>query len=240
MTEPPIRKLRTPEDSERFIRALAPVDLAFWQSEQRWGVGRLERLQSPATLAAYKRGWDAYRVALDEGDGEAIEAIGPKMIAALAFMDGEASAAGHQPLAPDTWETPLPDGVNATDANGVTLVLVRTQAEQAAVIRAANGTAFTGRPGFGMTVVAEAPAPVESGLPPDLTVTVRNQHEGRALEVWSIGEVARLILAHGSVARDAKKWEGSPAHSGVIQPEGAISDHVRSGYPLLAPVALDF
>ena len=53
------RKIRSPEDVDRFRRAMIPVDQAFWESEQRFGIGRLERLVSPATLAAYQRGWTA-------------------------------------------------------------------------------------------------------------------------------------------------------------------------------------
>jgi hypothetical protein len=33
------RKLRTPEDHQRFRLALITVDEAMWASEQRWGVG---------------------------------------------------------------------------------------------------------------------------------------------------------------------------------------------------------
>ena len=98
------RKIRSPEDVDRFRRALIPVDEAFWASEQRFGVGRLERLISPATLAAYQRGWTLYRAALEDGDGAALESVGPKMIRALEVTLGaEAEAAGHKPLAPETW-----------------------------------------------------------------------------------------------------------------------------------------
>src|SRR4051812_30749899 len=125
-----MRKLRTQEDSDRFRAALIPVDEAFWASEQKWGVGRLERIISPSTLAAYQRGWSAYRQALEDGDASALEAVGPKMIQALAVMDAEATAAGHKPLAPDTWEAALPDGR--------VLVVVRTNAEASAVLRASK------------------------------------------------------------------------------------------------------
>lgn len=233
-----MNKIRTQEDSDRFRLALVPVDQAFFASETKWGVGRLERLQQSAVLESYKRGWDAYRVALEEGDATAVEAIGPRMVQALAFMDQEATAAGHQPLAPDTWETSLPDGT--------VLVIVRSSAEAAAVIRAEKAaTAYTARPGFGMTVVSD-PAPTdppssETTLPPDLAVTVRNQHEGRRLEVWTLPEVARLIAAHGSVATE-KGWEGTPAPSGRQMEENAAADLVRTGYPLKEPIAagLDF
>jgi len=90
-------RLRTPEDHDRFKLALTPVDQAMWASEQKWGVGRLERLISQPTLQAYKRGWDQYRTAIEDSDPDALAVIGPKMIAALTFMDHEATAAGHQP-----------------------------------------------------------------------------------------------------------------------------------------------
>jgi hypothetical protein len=224
-------KIRTEEDSRRLCLALVPVDEAFWVSEQRWGVGRLERLVSVGTLAAYQRGWSAYRAALDDSDAVAVETIGTKMILALSLMDAEATRAGHKPLAPDTWETPLGD-------DGTVLVLCRSQAEQSAIIRATKANRFTAAPGQGprAETVAEGINP-----PADLTITVRDQHEGRAIEVWTIGEVARLILAHGSAAREPRQWQGTPALSGVQGDEGDAADIARSGYPLPAPlVVLDF
>jgi hypothetical protein len=208
------RKLRTPEDHQRFRLAMIPVDEAMWASEQRWGVGRLERLVCPATLAAYQRGWAAYRVALDECDGAAVESIGPKMVAALAFMDAEATQAGHQPLAPDTWEADM--------GNGVVLVVVRTSAEASAVIRASR---------------ASDGASFETTLPPDLAVTVRQQHEGRALCVVTMAEIVRL-LQRSETGLWGTKWEGSPASSGRQLEEMAAHDMARSGYPMPAPLAV--
>jgi len=207
------RKMRSADDVDRFRAALIPVDEAFWASEQRWGVGRLERLVSPATLASYRRGWDAYRRALEDGDPDALEAVGPKMVAALAFMTNEAEAADHKPLAPDTWETALPDGR--------VLVVCRTQAEASAVLRAANK--------------AEGGTSAETTLPPDLAMTIRHQHDGRALTVVSMAEVARLLLlAEGRVS--GVMWEGTPAPSGRQADEMAAHDLVRRGYPLNAPL----
>ncbi len=208
-----MNKIRSPEDYDRFKLALVPIDAAMWDSEQKWGVGRLERLISTNTLTAYKRGWDQYRTALESSDGEALEQIGPKMIAALAFMDAEATAAGHQPLAPDTWETALPDGR--------VLVVCRTSAEASAVLRASKG---------------QETVSYETTLPPDLAVTVRNQHEGRALTVITMAEVARLlIMAEGKVA--GIEWEGTATYSGRQGEEGMAADLVRTGFPLPAPVA---
>lgn len=222
------RKIRSPEDYDRFRLALVPIDEAFFASETRWGVGRLERLVSLDTLNAYRRGWSSYRDALEAADGEALEAIGPKMIAALAFMDAEAEAAGHKPLAVESWEAPLGD-------DGTVLVLVRTQAEQSAVVRASNGKSFTGNPNGGMRVEPGT----ETSLPPDVMLTVRSQHEGRAIECWTLGEVAALILAYGSAARPSRKWEGTPAFTGRQMEEGAAADLVRQGHPLDEPIGAD-
>jgi hypothetical protein len=194
--------------------ALIPVDQAMWESEQKYGVGRLERLVSPATLAAYQRGWLAYRAALDDCDGAAVETIGPKMVQALAVMAAEAEAAGHQPLAPDTWEADM--------GNGVVLVVVRTSAEASAVLRASR---------------ASDGASFETTLPPDLAVTVRQQHEGRALVVVTMAEIVRL-LQRSETGLWGTKWEGTPAASGRQLEEMAAHDMVRSGYPMPVPLAV--
>ena len=208
-----MNKIRTPDDHDRYRLALVPVDRAMWDSEQKWGVGRLERLVSTNTLAAYKRGWDQYRVAIEACDAAAVEAVGPKMIAALAFMDNEAEAVGHQPLAPDTWEAPM--------GRGVTLVVCRTGAEASAVLRAAN---------------ARDGQSSETTLPPDLGVTVRHQHEGRALVVVTLAEIVRLMQAQ-ETGLFGTRWEGSGAHSGVQQDEMTAYDTVRSGFPLKEALA---
>lgn len=219
-----VSKIRTAEDADRLTRALIPVDEAFFQSEQRWGVGRLERLVSPATLASYRRGWDAWRAALESGDANAAETIAPKMIAAIRFMEREAESAGAQPLAVDVWEHPLGDGV--------VLVVARTSAEASHVIRANHGET----------------ASYETTLPPDLAVTIRNSHEGRALVVVTLAEIARLMRAQ-ETGLFGTKWEGTAAETGRHLDEMAAHDHVRSGFPLDKPlptsptgqpVALDF
>ena len=177
-------------------------------------MGRLERLVGPSTLAAYQRGWAAYRQALEDGDPDGLEAIGPKMVKALAVMEAEAEAAGCRPLDVATWEAALPDGR--------VLCIVRTQSEASAVLRAskaADGLSY------------------ETTLPPDLAVTVRNQHEGRALVVVTMAEVARLLMmAEGKAA--GVEWEGTPASSGRQMEEMAAHDLVRNGYPMAEPLAV--
>ena len=228
------RKLRTADDSDRFRAAMIAPDEAFFASEQKWGVGRLERIISPSTLAAYQRGWSAYRLALEEGDAAAVEAIGPKMIQALTVMNAEATAAGHKPLDVSTWETALPDGR--------VLVVVRTAAEAVAVSRAEKAVkAVSAAPRLGMTVVSDPVAPeppsTETTLPVDIVATIRHQHEGRALTVLTMAEVARLLLlAEGKVS--GVEWEGTPAHSGRQADEMAAHDLVRSGYPMSEPLTV--
>jgi hypothetical protein len=207
------RKLRTDDEQERFRLALVPVDQAFWESEQKYGVGRLERLVSSSTLAAYRRGWTRYRQAVEASDGAEVEIVGPLMIAALAFMDREATQAGHPPLAPDTWEAPLGDGR--------TLVVVRSNAEAAAVLRGAKGGSW------------------ETTLPPDLAVTVRNQHEGRALVVITMAEIVGLLKRAEREVNVGTTWEGDAAPSGRVMGEGAAADLARSGYPLPVPIGAD-
>ena len=118
-------------DIERITAALVPIDAAFSASEKKWGVARLETLVSQTTLESYRRGWIAYRTAIDDYDANAVEAIAPKMIAALAFMDREATNAGHLPLSVDAWETALTDGT--------VLAIVRTMPEAHALAKEANG-----------------------------------------------------------------------------------------------------
>jgi hypothetical protein len=230
MTQNRTSKIRTTEEANRLKFALIPVDRAYFESETKWGVGRLERLVAPSILMAYRRGWDAWRVALDEGDADAVEALGPKMIVALGVMDRDATAAGHQPLDPVTWETPLRDGS--------VLVLVRSNAEAAAVMRSTNGKAFQGAPGGGTGVVAEEGS-TETGLPLDVIPTIRSQHEGRRLVCWTLAEVARLIEKHGSALDQGRSWEGEAVQTGVLMDEGAAAELARSGYPLPAEIATD-
>lgn len=111
--------------------ALVPTDAAFTASEAKWGVGRLERLVSETTLMSYRKGWTAYRKAIEDGDILALQAIGPKMVAALAYMDREATTAGHQPLAVDVWEATLTDGT--------VLAIVKTMPEAHALVASKNG-----------------------------------------------------------------------------------------------------
>lgn len=116
-----------PWSYDALMPAISEVDTAFVEAERTFGVGRLETLVSPPTLAAYRRGWTAWRAAIESGDVSAVEAVGPKMVVALRVMAQEALARGHKPLDTATWEFPM--------ADGSVLVVCRTKAEASDVIR---------------------------------------------------------------------------------------------------------
>lgn len=118
--------IKTHGDHDRWLLATRDADEAFRASEAKWGIGRLERLVSRATLEAYRKGWLAYREAL-AGSIDDLERIAPKMVRALHAMDAEATAAGHGPLEVTRWE--------AATNDGRVLVLVRTVAEAHAIAR---------------------------------------------------------------------------------------------------------
>jgi hypothetical protein len=195
----------SPDEIDRLVGACLATDQAFFVSETKWGVGRLERLVKHATREAYRRGWAAYDAAIREYDAAAVEEIGAKMVVALAFMDREAEAAGEKPLAPDVWEARLTDGT--------VFAVVRTEAEQSAVLRASK--ASDGLSG-------------ETTLPPDLAVAIRETHEGRLLDVWTMAQLARLVEKYGS-AVDRSKWEGAPVQKTRQGEEGAAADWCRGG-----------
>jgi hypothetical protein len=70
-------------------------------------------------------------------------------------------------------------------------------------------------------------------------VTVRQQHEGRALCVITMAEIARLLQrSETALWGTGTKWEGTPAASGRQLEEMAAHDMARSGYPMPVPLAV--
>lgn len=145
---------------------IAPVDRAFRDHEQVWGVGRIENLVSTDTLARWRTGWARWKQAITDSDVTALRDLAGKMRAALAYMEREAIAAGHAPIQAETWEALMPDGR--------VLVVVRTSAEAHRVARAARLGA-------------------DADIPPDLLATVRHQQAGREIVVWTMDELARVL-----------------------------------------------
>jgi hypothetical protein len=103
------------------------------------------------------------------------------MVRALAVMDREATNAGHQPLSPDAWETPL--------ADGSVLAIVRTTPEAHAV--AAIGS-------------------------------------GRAMAVYSLAEIARIIDQYHTVNAIKREFPGARVVSPMRMSEGQVADVVTA------------
>lgn len=164
---------------------LIPVDQAFRDSEARWGVGRLANLVSPETLLSFKRGFAMWSEAIAAGDVAQVQALAPKMLAALAFMDREADARGHAPLSVNAWEAATPDG-------GV-LIVCRTQAEAHAL--------------------AKAP-------------------DGRARQIWTVEELARVIDRIGIVAEIKAASPGARVAK-LVQHDASFADDFAKSDRLL-------
>ncbi len=193
-----------PWDHDALMPHLVAVDRAFTDSEAVWGVGRLETLVAPATLESYRRGWQQWRNAIETSSLDAVEAIGPKMVAALAYMAQEAAQRGHKPLAPVTWEAPLPDGS--------VLVICRTSAEASAVVRAE----------------ARRTLPEVEDTP--IGEVVAQQQAGRALVVWTTAELARVLPSLGVAGQigDIKRnWPGAVVLQTALTEEGDAADWAR-------------
>jgi hypothetical protein len=191
-------------DHDSLTAAIAPVDEAFRAAEKKYGVDRLPRLCSEATILSFRKGWAAWSKAIIDGDVDAVRRIAPRMLQAIAYMDAEATAAGATPLDVATWEVPLSDGS--------VLVIVRTQPEAHAV---ATAHKLAG----------------EDVLPPDLARAVRHQQEGRRLVVYSLQEVARVIEAAELVNVIKREWPGATVVGGPVTSEGAVADWAK-GDPL--------
>ncbi|WP_270936288.1 hypothetical protein [Falsiroseomonas oryzae] len=104
------------------------VDLLTDSLERKWGVGRLRLLVDDALRERFDRQWRKWQAAYAAQDLEAVRVHSEAMRRAWAALDGASMAAGHVPMAPEVWETRMPDGS--------VLAIVRGPAEQHALPRA--------------------------------------------------------------------------------------------------------
>lgn len=75
------------------------LDEVAGQMERRWGVDRLIRLVTPDTAARFKHWADKLNTALEHGGGNVAE-LAAIVERGWKAMDAEATAAGHEPMAP--------------------------------------------------------------------------------------------------------------------------------------------
>lgn len=123
-------------EHDRITAAVLSVDEVARAMERRWGVGRLVRLVSPATLLRFRQAhalWtQAYSADRDAAEAERTSAM---MVRAWKALDAEATAASHEPLAPTVWEGRTEDGR--------VLVITRTSEEALAIAGVADERART-------------------------------------------------------------------------------------------------
>ncbi|MFM7780338.1 MAG: hypothetical protein ACKPB8_16575, partial [Alphaproteobacteria bacterium] len=86
------------------------VDLVTDALERKWGVGRLRLLVGDALRERFDRQWAKWQAAYAAQDLDAVRAHSEAMRRAWAALEQAAIAVGHQPLAPEVWETRMPNG----------------------------------------------------------------------------------------------------------------------------------
>lgn len=113
-------------EHDLIMASVLSVDEVARGAERRWGVGRLLRLVSPATLARFRAAHDMWTTAYShDRDVAATVKTSAMMIRAWQALEAEATTAGHEHLAPTVWEGRTEDGR--------VLVVVRTTEEAIAV-----------------------------------------------------------------------------------------------------------
>ena len=123
-------------DQDLITASVLSVDEAARGAERRWGVGRLVRLVSPATLVRFRTAHDMWTTAYSQDrDVAATVKTSAMMIRAWQALEAEAADAGHTHLAPSVWEGRTEDGR--------VLVIARTSEDALAVARTADDRART-------------------------------------------------------------------------------------------------
>jgi hypothetical protein len=103
------------------------VDALTDEMERKWGVGRLRMLVPDDLRERFDRQWHKWQAAYAAQDLAAVRAHSEAMRRAWTALEAAALEAGHAPLAPEVWETRMPDGS--------VLAVVRTQQEAHALAR---------------------------------------------------------------------------------------------------------
>ena len=128
-----MNKIRTSYDRDRLVLALQPVDEAFRQSEAKWGVGQARAPRHPGNPGQLSTRLDGIPPSHHRRRRIGHRRPRPQDDpGALAFMDREATALGHQPLS-------VTAGEAAGERMDASSVVVRTQAEAHALARAPDG-----------------------------------------------------------------------------------------------------
>jgi hypothetical protein len=123
--------------------------------EARWGVGRLERLCTPAMAVKWNAHWEKLNDAIQRQHLADVATLAQGAIRGWQALVNDAAAQGHQPLPPDVWETHLPDtgevlhlvktitDARAPHPEGVVVISLQ---EVAAIISAQRNRVYLNRP----------------------------------------------------------------------------------------------
>lgn len=95
----------------RIQSLLWEYDRAIVEAEATWGTDRLPYIVGEDLRLKWWRNVDALNQAVTQNDVDAVAVAVPRMIKGIARLIEEAQAAGHKPLKPDVWETPMGDKI---------------------------------------------------------------------------------------------------------------------------------
>jgi hypothetical protein len=123
---------RTPEAMDAVTAALVGLDAVAVETGAQVGNGAAAHALPRQRPAVVQEGLGAVPPGRAVGDAERMVAVIPGLIRLWQIADAQAVEDGHQPLAPDVWETRLPDGR--------VLAIARTNAEAIAVQRDGRAT----------------------------------------------------------------------------------------------------
>jgi hypothetical protein len=180
-------------DRDLITASVLSVDEAARGAERRWGVGRLLRLVSPATLVRFRAAHDLWTTAYShDRDVAATVKTSAMMIRAWQTLEAEATEAGHAHLAPTAWEGRTEDGR--------VLVIVRTNEEALAVQSARDDRArcvWTVDELARCVAMFEAVSDIKRAFP-GATVSKVSPRDASFVEDWATSDPLTEAL-HGAV-----------------------------------------
>ena len=107
--------------------AFAPFDREVRAMDLKWGVDRLVELMTPEVAKIWGTTMANLNAALDrEEPAQVVECV-HSALRGLAFMDAEATKAGHQPVSPEVWEADVDGFKFAVLRDGATWPALKQQ-----------------------------------------------------------------------------------------------------------------
>lgn len=185
--------------------------------ERKWGIDRLPRLVAPDLAMRFHAQQDRLNEALGSNRFDAIRVQAEAMARAWSALDQAASAAGANPLAPEVWETVLPE-------TGEVIAIVRTQEEASAIARERKGAVWTlGEVARAVEAFGDQVRAVKRAFPGAEVTAVRSPR----LNIGAIGQKP----ARDSFSAPARRGSGRRRRKTNLWPSGtANSPRCASGF----------